>query len=341
MSLLNNKGIACGGNWIVGHVKVVDVYPNEYSFANILSEFKGAGGCAYNVIINLAKFDPTIKLYGLGMVGQDADGDYIFRECSQYENLNTDQLRRTDQQRTSYSDVFNIKNTNKAIFCHYRGANTLFAPGLVEFDSMPVDLFHLGYLLLLDTMDQEDSQFKTVAARFLHQLQQRNIKTSIDLVSEGQKFHLVPPALRFTNYCIINDTEAEKLTNVPIRSGNKLLRGNLRKIADAIFDQGVNDLVAVHFPEGAYLLTQDRQEIVQPALELPDDFIKGYTGAGDSFCAAVLYGFHNNWSLEQTARFAVCAGAMNLSDFTTTGGISHWKEVLRIQEKFPFRRDIA
>src|SRR2546425_116780 len=93
---LKTKGIACGGNWIVGHVKVVDVYPNEYSFANILSESKGAGGCAYNVIINLAKFDPTIKLYGLGVIGKDADGDYILRECSQYENINMEQLRRTD-----------------------------------------------------------------------------------------------------------------------------------------------------------------------------------------------------------------------------------------------------
>jgi sugar/nucleoside kinase (ribokinase family) len=102
----------------------------------------------------------------------------------------------------------------------------------------------------------------------------------------------------------------------------------------------VNDLVVIHFPEGAYLLTKERVEILQPSLDLPDDFIVGSTGAGDSFCAGVLYGLYQGWSHEKTLQFAVCAGGMNLSDLTTTGGIRSWKEAFEMQDKFPYRSSI-
>ena len=101
---------------------------------------------------------------------------------------------------------------------------------------------------------------------------------------------------------------------------------------------GVDELVVIHFPEGAYLLTKDRGEILQPSLDLPEGYIVGSTGAGDSFCAGVLYGLYRGWSYEKTLRFAVCAGAMNLSDLTTTGGIRPWEEVFEMEQRFPYRR---
>ena len=336
------KGIACGGNWIVDLVKVVDFYPPENALANILAESMGGGGCAHNVTLNLAKFDSMMNLYALGIVGDDPNGDYIFAQCAQYPNINTSQLQRTNSEKTSYTDVFCVKSTGRRTFFHYRGANRLFGPQAVDLDDLPVGLFHLGYLLLLDGMDQPDGQFKTVAARFLYEVQKRNIKTSIDLVSEdSDRFNLiVPPALEYTNYCIINDFEAEKLSGVPLRSGNKILPHNLKKTAKALFEHGINDLVVIHFPEGAYLLAKDGSEIMQPSLQLPDDFIVGSTGAGDSFCAGMLYGFYQGWSHDKTLRFAVCAGAMNLSDLTTTGGIKPWKETFSVEDRFPYRKDV-
>src|SRR3990172_11161241 len=87
----DRKGIACGGNWIVDLVKVVDFYPPESSLANILTESMGGGGCAHNVTINLAKFDDTIDLYALGVLGNDPYGDYIVNECSQFPSINSEQ----------------------------------------------------------------------------------------------------------------------------------------------------------------------------------------------------------------------------------------------------------
>lgn len=340
--MATRKGIACAGNWIVDLVKVVDFYPPENALANILAESMGGGGCAHNVTINLAKFDATIDLYAVGIIGDDPNGDYLASQCSQFPNINTRQLQRTNSEKTSYTDVFCVKSTGRRTFFHFRGANRLFTPREVNLDGLPVGLFHLGYLLLLDGMDQPDGQFKTVAARFLHEIQKRNIKTSIDLVSEdSDRFNqIVPPALRYTNYCIINDFEAEKLSGIPLRSGNKVLLQNLQMTAKTLFEHGVNDLVTIHFPEGAYLLSRDGSEMIQPSLQLPDDFIVGSTGAGDSFCAGMLYGLYQGWSHDRTLRFAVCAGAMNLSDLTTTGGIKPWKEIFEMEERFPYRSDV-
>ncbi len=342
MTTGNRKGIACGGNWIVDLVKVVDVYPSETSLANITGESMGGGGCALNVALNLAIFDGSIDIYGLGVIGTDPYGNFVLEQFRKHPNVHLDQLKRTSKIGTSYTDVFNVSSTGRRTFFHYRGANSVFCPEDVDLDRLPVELFHLGYLNLLDTMSKPDDQYKTVAARLLAHVQEKGIKTSIDLVSEdSERFRqIAAPALPYTTYCIINDFEAEKLSGIPLRSGHALVPANLKGIATSILELGVGELVVIHFPEGAYLLTKDRNEILQPSLDLPADFIVGSTGAGDSFCAGMLYGLYRGWSNEKALRFAVCAGAMNLSDLTTTGGIRSWQEVLGMEQRFPYRKSL-
>jgi sugar/nucleoside kinase (ribokinase family) len=334
------QGIACGGNFVLDLVKVIDHYPSETSIANITAESMGGGGCGFNVSLNLAIFDDSLELYVLGLIGNDPYGDFLVNQFREHSRVHLDQLRRTSKEGTSYTDVFNVASTGRRTFFHYRGANRLFSPDDIDLDKLHASLFHLGYLNLLDAMYQPDEQFKTVAARLLAKVQERNIKTSIDLVSEDSDRYdeIVSPSLKFTTYCIINDFEAERLSGVPIRKEHALIPGNLKRIATAILSLGVNELVVIHFPEGAYLLTRDRGEILQPSLDLPGSYIVGSTGAGDSFCAGMLYGLYRGWSYEKTLRFAVCAGAMNLSDLTTTGGMGPWQDVFKMEERFPYRK---
>ena len=328
---------------MVDLVKVINYYPQENSIAYISEMTRGGGGLGHNVIIDLATFDSSLPLEALGLIGQDAYGDYLVEKCRRFPNINLDQLRRTDLDGTSYTDVFSIRASGRRTYFHYAGTNRLFQPAHVNLDSLKVKMFHLGYLLLMDAMDQPDAEFGTVAARFLAQLQSRNIRTSIDLVSEDStRFsHIVPPALKYTDYCIINDWEAEKLTGIPLRSAGKLLPENLGKIGAAILEFGVKDLAVIHFPEGGYLLSKDGMELLQPSLELSDDYIVGSSGAGDAFCAGILYGLYQGWNHDRTLRFATCAGGMNLSDLTTTGGMRSWQEVLQMEEKFPYRKSVV
>lgn len=149
----SRRGIACAGNWIIDLIKVVDFYPAENALANIISESQGGGGCAHNVTLNLAKFDSSPELHALGVIGADPLGDALMAECRQFSHVHTDQLYRTNQAGTSYTEVFNVKSTGQRTFFYYRGANRLFAPSFADIDRLPVELFHLGYLLLLDAMD--------------------------------------------------------------------------------------------------------------------------------------------------------------------------------------------
>ena len=335
---LSKAGIACGGIWVVDLVKVIDSYPRENTITYISELSRGGGGCAHNVIIDLARFDPSLPLYALGVIGNDAYGDYLVEQCHRFPNINVDQLRRTDLDATSYTDVFSVKGSGRRTYFHYLGTNRLFEPAHAALDALPVKMFHLGYLLMMKAMDEPDPEFGTVAARFLADLQGRGIRTSIDLVSEdSDRFtHIVPPALEYTDYCIINDWEAEKLAGIPLRVGGKLVPENLGKIGATLFGFGVKDLVVIHFPEGGYLLSKGGVEILQPSLALPDDYIVGSTGAGDSFCAGVLYGLYQGWDYDRTLRFATCAGGMNLSDLTTTGGIRSWQETFHMEERCPY-----
>ena len=56
--------------------------------------------------------------------------------------------------------------------------------------------------------------------RLLRQAQENGLKTSIDVVTEsGNRYkNLVPPSLKYTNYCCINETEAQMITDVPLEN---------------------------------------------------------------------------------------------------------------------------
>ena len=75
-------------------------------------------------------------------------------------------------------------------------------------------------------------------ARLLAHAKERGIKTSIDVVSEtGERFgRLVPPALRYTDYCIINEIEASRSTGIQLRAedGALMLRKRQKGTLEAV-----------------------------------------------------------------------------------------------------------
>ena len=163
----------------------------------------------------------------------------------------------------------------------------------LDFKKINVRIFHLGYLLLLDALDEPDARFGTKAARLLARAQAAGVKTSADVVSEdSDRFaRIVNPALRHVDYCILNEIEAGKTTGFKIRPpGGQLDTVALRHAAGALLQQGVRELVVVHFPEGAFARTRKGDDFWQPSLKLPPKYIAGTAGAGDAFCAGVLYG---------------------------------------------------
>ena len=331
-------GLLAGGNWIIDQVKMIDVYPQPEQLTNIRSQSVGTGGAPYNVLIDLARSGVPFPLFAAGLVGRDSLGEHIRDTCRQHK-IDVSQLGTTPKAPTSYTDVMTELGHGRRTFFHARGANALWCGDDLDFKQIPARIFHLGYLLLLDALDQPDPRFGTRAARLLASAQAAGVKTCADVVSEdSDRFaKIVNPALKHVDYCILNEIEAGKTTGFKIRPpGGSLDTVALRHAAGALLQQGVRELVVVHFPEGAFARTRKGDDFWQPSLKLPPTYIAGTAGAGDAFCAGVLYGLHEGWDLQRCLLTGVCIAAASLADATCTAGVRPLKTSLALAKKFGF-----
>jgi sugar/nucleoside kinase (ribokinase family) len=336
------KGILAGGNWIIDQVKMIDVFPQRESLANISAQSQGTGGSPYNILVDLAKLGAGFPLQAAGLVGKDALGDYILADCKRH-NIQTKHLRTTKEVDTSYTDVMTEVKTGRRTFFHYRGANAIWDGKELDFEKTTASIFHLGYLLLLDAMDDSDKHYGTRAARMLAEAQKAGLKTSVDVVSEdSDRFaKIVQPALKYTDYCILNEFEAGRTTGFKIRTDD----GNLDTVAlkhasGALLQCGIRELVVIHFPEGAFARTLDGRDFWQSSLKLPQKYIAGSAGAGDAFCSGMLYGLHEGWEIQHSLKVGVCAAAASLSDPTCTGGIPDLETALALSKKYKPRPNL-
>ena len=336
-------GLLAGGNWIVDQVKMIDVYPKPEQLANIRSQAAGTGGAPYNVLIGLAKSGAPFPLFGAGLAGDDALGKYILDDCRRHK-IDSQHISRTSKAPTSYTDVMTEEGHGRRTFFHARGANALWRGDDLNFTKLRARIFHLGYLLLLDALDENDSKFGTKAARLLASAQAAGLKTSVDVVSEdSDRFaRIVSPALRHVDYCILNEIEAGNTTGFKIRSPEGDLDTiALRHAAGSLLQSGVRELVVIHFPEGAFARTRTGEDVWQSSLRLPGKYIAGTAGAGDAFCAGVLLGLHEGWELQHCLATGVCIAAASLSDATCTAGIKTLNASLTLAKKFGFRPSLA
>ena len=332
----SRKGILAGGNWIIDQVKMVDVYPQREQLANIRSQSEGTGGAPFKVLVDLARMKGPFPLSGAGLVGKDALGDEILAICKK-QKIDTKLISTTNKAITSYTDVMTEIGNGRRTFFHNRGANALWDGADLNFKKTKARIFHLGYLLLLDALDGPDKTFGTKAARLLAAAQAAGLKTSVDLVSEdSDRFSkIVSPALKHVDYCILNEIEAGKTAGFKIRQADgKLDTVSLRHAAGALLQMGVKEIVVVHFPEGAFARTRKGDDFWQSSLNLPAKYIAGTAGAGDAFCAGVLYGLHEDWDLNKCLLTGVCAAAASLAQPTCTDGMLELNSCLALAKKY-------
>jgi sugar/nucleoside kinase (ribokinase family) len=209
---MTRTGILAGGNFIIDHVKLIDRYPEHDMLAFIQSEASSNGGGPYNVLKDLAAMQVDYPLEAAGLVGQDANSDWIMRDCAA-AGIDTTQLHQTEAAPTSYTDAMTVKGTGRRTFFHQLGANAIRGASHFDFSRTQAKIFHLGYLMLLSEMDRMLEDDRTVASRVLEAAKAAGLLTSVDLVSsENDLFRLITEAsLPFTDYLIVNEIEAGKV----------------------------------------------------------------------------------------------------------------------------------
>ncbi|MDR2571446.1 MAG: carbohydrate kinase family protein [Oscillospiraceae bacterium] len=329
------KGIAVAGNLIVDYIKIIESYPAPEALTTILSMERSVGGLACNCSLTLAKLDPDLSIKTMGIIGRDDPGDYIMSRFNQHSNIDTSHILRLGD--TAYTDVMTEKNTSRRTFFTYMGANAQLIPEHFDFSILDADILHIGYILLLDGLDAPDNEYPTAMCKVLDMAQKAGIKTSIDVVSEeGERFvRLVPPALKYVDYCCINEYEASRTTGVQLRDDDdNVIEDNLPKACQMLMDMGVRKWVVIHMPELSCGLERDSVFLKEASRKIPEGFKISSVGAGDAFCSGILYGAYNGWSLEKSLYVAGNVAAYSLSGSGGADAIKPLDEILIEMEKY-------
>lgn len=216
-------------------------------------------------------------------------------------------------------------------------ANAYYGEEHIDWEGLDVDIFHIGYILLLPELDSADEEYGTKMARLLHRVQEKGIKTSIDVVSEsGDRFaRLVTPALKYADYCIINELEAQQTTGVLLRDEeNNLIREHLPMALKRLKELGVSTWAVIHCPELGCGIDETGAYVEVPSLKLPQGWIKGTVGAGDAFCAGVLYGAEMDMSMADALTLGACTAAASLREVSASDGVQRAEEVLKLRELY-------
>ena len=329
------KGITIAGNIVMDIVKNIEIYPSIGMLSDMSDISQSVGGCAPNTSINLAKIDRRIPINVIGKVGTDENGRFIVSQLQKY-GIGVGKISYTSQSPTSFTDVMSIPSGERTFF-HKRGANAEFAPSDIDINSLNCDIFHIGYILLLDRFDAEDTRYGTAMARFLHDVQAKGIKTSVDVVSDssGNFEKKVIPALKYCNYVIINEIECCGIWHLDARTpSGGVNKANIRLAMEKTLAAGVKDRVVVHCKEMSFAMDSKGNFTEVPSLKVPKEDIKGTVGAGDAFCAGCLYSLYNGYNDRQMLEFASAAAACNLLEANAVDGMKERNEILRLAERY-------
>ena len=252
--------------------------------------------------------------------------------------IDTAQLGNSPTTPTSYTDVMTEQGTGRRTFFHCRGANAELAPKHFDFARSQARIFHQGYLLLLDRLDEPSATAATAAVDVLRAARAAGMKTAADVVSENSdRFaRVVRPALPELDYLFLNEFEIAQVTGITTTRDGAVDPAAVARAATEMIRGGVREWVFVHFP-AAVLACGARGEIVwQPSVRVPASFIQGAAGAGDAFASGVLYGLHEAWPIPEALKLGVCAAAASLGHPTCSEGVGSHADCLALAERFGF-----
>ena len=334
-----SEGILLAGNMIEDVVKIIETYPQKMALTPIKEVRHSFGGAVCNCGVDLASLDPSLPITVVSAVGDDEAGHRIMDKMAQYENI--DLQRVMFKGKTSFTDVMTEQKSGQRTFFTFKGADNLLVPEDFDFTSLPGSLFHIGYIMLLNGLDAPDATFGTAMARVLHDAQQHGKRTSIDIVTEqGNRYKsLVPPALTYTDYCCINESEAQAVTDVPLRNADgALLREHFPEACLALKAMGVSTWAIIHAPEYVAGVDENGAFFSYESIPLPEGYIKGSVGAGDAFVSGVLYSAYRNESLQNAIWLGSAIAVISLSAPGATQSVSTLQSVIETYQTLEQRQ---
>lgn len=330
-------GIICAGNWIVDIVHEIDHWPHESDLVRINGQDMGMGGGAANVVSGLARLGTGFPLWPMGAIGNDDFGRFITTRCHE-QRLPTDLITVKPDVATAHTHVMSVTGQSRTFF-YQGGANDALTAEdfpMDVFETHKARLFYLGYLTLLAELDRINRDGVSAAARVLARASAAGITTCVDLVSVDRPdfAESIAAALPNIDYLVLNEVELARASGQkPPTEGHTPDDQDLIQMASALIKKGVRQAVIVHCPQKALWLGANGQVFSVPVVPMPREEVASPLGAGDAFCAGILYSLHEGWAPLRALELGHRVARASLRGVTATEAIPNLNELSDLTDR--------
>ncbi|MCL4481731.1 MAG: carbohydrate kinase family protein [Bacteroidetes bacterium] len=297
--------------------KTVNSFPEKGKLALVDRMSLQIGGCAANVVIDLAKLGLGSTI--IGKIGDDNFGKFLL-ETLNSNKVNISGLKLDNNVSTSASMVM-ISSDGERSILHSFGANAKFC-----FDDINLDIIKKSKILLIAgtfLMPDFDGEGTRKLLKFA---KENGVLCCMDTAwdSTGEWLNKIEPSLEYLDWFMPSYDEAVEMSGKTKHEG----------IAQFFYSKGVRNVIVKLGSEGCYVKPENEDGYTVVAFNK----VKAIdtSGAGDSFCAGFIAGLYKGWKVQKCAEFANAVGAHCIMQIGTTTGIKSIEEVLRFISDYEF-----
>ena len=252
------------------------------------------GGVGRNIAENLSRLDVNTKL--ISAIGNDLYGNTILSQCKDL-NIDISDCFISDEYATSiYISILNNDKDMQLAISHM---------DIIE--KLDESFIHSKYssinnsnAIVIDTNLSQDT-IEFITRTYSH------LPIFVDTVSTAKCKKIENILHRFEGIKL-NKYEAEKLSGIKINTIE-----DAKISCEYFIEKGIRSVFITLGSDGVYCANKHESLHIE-GIKIN---IVNATGAGDAFMAGIIYGFMNNLTLSETAKFSVGASILALSHKNT------------------------
>ena len=252
------------------------------------------GGVGRNIAENLSRLNVNTKL--ISAIGNDLYGNTILSECKNL-NIDVNDCLVSDEYSTSiYVSILNNSKDMQLAISHM---------DIIE--KLDESFIHSKHKSIDDSKAIViDTNLSNEAIDFITRTYS-HLPIFVDTVSTAKCLKIKDILDRFEGIKL-NKYEAETLSGIKIENLD-----DAKRSCEYFINKGIKTVFITLGGEGVYCANSEKSLHI-PGVKI--DIINA-TGAGDAFMSGIIYGFMNNFSLEETTKFSVGASILALSHKNT------------------------
>jgi sugar/nucleoside kinase (ribokinase family) len=335
---MERRGFLTAGTWCLDRNITVERWPSEDLAAVALETRLAGGGSACNFAVDMRRLDPAIPVETQGLVGADAEGDFLVGVAAEH-GIEASGIHRTDADRTQVTDAYYSLASRRRTHILFYGVAPHLSPDHFDFSRTQARFLHLGLPGLHEKMDGPWGSDENGWVTVLKAARAAGLETNMEFVAKEREAtrRLALPCLPHLTALVVNDYEIGAMAGIDTVADDATDAAACEAAARVVMGLGAMELVVVHFPLGAILVARDGEVIRLPSVAVPEPERRGANGAGDAFAAGFFYGRHQGWPLPECLRMAHAAAAACLRASETYAAVESASACLDLAERWGWR----